>query len=33
MSAGAQLMVRDYGIGHWIVPDEVHDAVAMVEKR
>ncbi len=31
-SAGAQLVTRDYGIGHWIVPDEVHDAVAMVEE-
>ena len=25
------LVAMDYGIGHWIVPEEIHDAVAMVE--
>lgn len=25
------MVVMDYDIGHWIVPDEIHDAVAMVE--
>ncbi len=29
--AGIPLVAMDYGIGHWILPDEVHDAVAMVE--
>jgi phospholipase/carboxylesterase len=29
--AGVPLVVRDYAIGHWMEPDEVHDAVAMVE--
>jgi phospholipase/carboxylesterase len=28
--AGAKLTVRDYRIGHWIVPEEVTAAVAMV---
>jgi len=28
--AGAKLLVRDYRIGHWIVEEEVRDAVAMV---
>jgi phospholipase/carboxylesterase len=30
-NAGVPLVTMDYGIGHWIVPDEIHDAVAMVE--
>jgi len=30
-AAGASLAWRDYPIGHWMVPDEVHDAVAMLE--
>jgi phospholipase/carboxylesterase len=29
--AGARLVTRDYRIGHWIVPEEVHDAVDFVE--
>jgi phospholipase/carboxylesterase len=29
--AGVPLVTRDYDIGHWIVPDEMRDAVAMVE--
>jgi phospholipase/carboxylesterase len=29
--AGAHLEARDYRIGHWIVPEEVQQAVAMVE--
>jgi phospholipase/carboxylesterase len=29
-AAGIPLVAMDYGIGHWIVPDEIHDAVAMV---
>lgn len=29
--AGAKLVERDYRIGHWIVEEEVADAVAMVE--
>jgi len=29
--AGVPLVSMDYGIGHWMVPDEVHDAVAMVQ--
>lgn len=28
--AGARLLARDYRIGHWIVEEEVRDAVAMV---
>jgi len=28
--AGVPLVSRDYEIGHWIVPEEVHDAVALV---
>lgn len=28
--AGVPLVVRDYPIGHWMEPDEVHDAVAMI---
>lgn len=30
-AACVPLVAMDYGIGHWIVPDEIHDAVAMVE--
>lgn len=30
-SAGAKLRARDYPIGHWIVAEEVEDAVAMVD--
>lgn len=30
LEAGAPLVARDYGIGHWMVPDEIHDAVAML---
>jgi len=30
--AGARLVARDYRIGHWIVPEEVQEAVAMVEE-
>jgi len=30
-NAGVPLVARDYGIGHWMLPDEVHDAVAMVD--
>ena len=30
--AGARLTTRDYGIGHWIVPEEVAAAVAMVNE-
>jgi phospholipase/carboxylesterase len=30
-SAGAKLTARDYRIGHWIVPDEVQEAVAFVQ--
>lgn len=30
-SVGAPLVFRDYPIGHWMLPDEVHEAVAMVE--
>ena len=29
--AGANLVVRDYRIGHWIVEEEMADAVAMVD--
>ena len=29
--AGVPLVAMDYPIGHWMVPDEIHDAVAMVE--
>jgi phospholipase/carboxylesterase len=29
--AGIPLVARDYPIGHWMTPEEVHDAVAMVE--
>jgi len=29
--AGIPLVAMDYGIGHWMLPDEVHDAVAMIE--
>jgi phospholipase/carboxylesterase len=29
--AGIPLVSRDYRIGHWMTPDEVHDAIAMVE--
>ena len=29
--AGLKLVARDYPIGHWMLPDEVHEAVAMVE--
>ncbi len=29
--AGVPLMAVDYPIGHWIVPEEIHEAVAMVE--
>lgn len=28
--AGVPLVSMDYGIGHWMVPDEIHDAMAMV---
>ena len=31
--AGIPLVAMDYGIGHWMVPDEIHDAVAMVESQ
>jgi phospholipase/carboxylesterase len=31
-ASGVPLVAMDYGIGHWIVPDEIHDAVAMVER-
>lgn len=30
-AAGVPLVAMDYPIGHWILPDEIHDAVAMVE--
>jgi len=30
--AGARLVAEDYGIGHWIVAEEVADAVAAVER-
>lgn len=29
--AGVPLVAMDYPIGHWMLPDEIHDAVAMVE--
>jgi phospholipase/carboxylesterase len=29
--AGIPLVAMDYQIGHWMVPDELHDAVAMIE--
>ena len=29
--AGVPLVAMDYPIGHWILPEEIHDAVAMVE--
>ena len=29
--AGVPLVALDYPIGHWIVPEEIHEAVAMVE--
>lgn len=29
--AGVPLVAMDYPVGHWMVPDEIHDAVAMVE--
>lgn len=29
--AGVPLVAMDYPIGHWIQPEEIHDAVAMVE--
>ena len=29
--AGVPLAALDYPIGHWIVPEEIHEAVAMVE--
>lgn len=28
--AGVPLVAMDYPIGHWMLPDEVHDAVAMI---
>lgn len=28
--AGVPLVTMDYPIGHWMVPDEIHDAVAMI---
>ncbi len=28
--AGVPLMAMDYQIGHWIIPDQIHDAVQMV---
>lgn len=28
--AGVPLVAMDYPVGHWMVPDELHDAVAMV---
>ncbi|MDH3271767.1 MAG: alpha/beta hydrolase-fold protein [Gemmatimonadota bacterium] len=28
--AGVPLVAMDYPIGHWMVPDEIHDAVAMI---
>ena len=31
--AGADLVLRDFRIGHWIVPEEVEAAVAMVDGR
>jgi len=31
-AAGVRFVARDYGIGHWMLPDEVRDAVAMVEE-
>lgn len=31
--AGVPLVTRDYPIGHWMVPEEVHAAVALVENR
>jgi phospholipase/carboxylesterase len=31
--AGAKLVTQDYSIGHWIVPEEVAAAVAMVSDR
>ncbi len=30
-AAGVPLVAMDYPIGHWMVPDEIHDAVAMME--
>lgn len=30
LAAGVPLVSRDFGIGHWMIPDEVHEAVAMV---
>ncbi len=30
-AAGAMLTERDYDIGHWIIPEEIADAVAFVE--
>ncbi len=30
-SAGVPLVTSDYPIGHWIVPEEIHEAVAMIE--
>jgi phospholipase/carboxylesterase len=29
--AGVPLVAMDYPIGHWMLPDEIHDAVAMVD--
>ena len=29
-AAGVPLVAMDYPIGHWMLPDEIHDAVAMV---
>jgi phospholipase/carboxylesterase len=31
--AGVPLVTRDYPIGHWMVPEEVHEAVALVETQ
>ena len=28
--AGVPLVAMDYPIGHWMLPDEIHDAVAMI---
>ncbi len=29
--AGVPLVAMDYPIGHWMLPDEIHDAVAMIQ--
>lgn len=31
-AAGVPLVAMDYAIGHWMLPEEIHDAVAMIRE-